>query len=50
MSHSSVRTRVPIDDMQVFEQELLDIDETLGPLGGQSDEGNNLSKAFETFN
>ena len=42
--------RVPIDDMQAFKQELLNIDEALGPLGGQSDKGNNLGKAFEALN
>ena len=50
MPHSPVRTRAPIDDMQAFKQELLDINEALGPSGGQSDEGNNLGKTFEALN
>ena len=50
MPHSSVRMRVSIDNMQAFEQELLDINEALGSLSGQGNEGNNLGKAFKALN
>ena len=50
MPHSPVRMRAPIDDMQAFEQELLNINEALSPSDGQGDKGNNLNKAFETLN